>query len=279
MPAFRVAMSCVVFLALLAARPAAADVTCRLSGQVADIAGGKPVEAARVKVSDRHGVRTITTSDAGGRYSVEVPPGDYAVAFEYGTSRTVSQVSITPSCTATLDGKVDITGEIIVIQDQKPPAHPARPVNYKNRANPPYSDEALEKDAWTRAWMLLDISSTGEVTQFKFLKRPGYDLENIAAREVFKLQFEPARDEHGQPMRIWLVWGMEWPSNGWLMAMKLPRTMKPPIIGFPPRRMSDGVPCKDSGRPMFLGSLYPAYRDCSQADISKATGEKWIVHP
>jgi hypothetical protein len=279
MPAVRAVVLCVAVLALLAARPAAADVTCRVSGQVADISGGKPVEGARVKVSDRHGVRTITTSDAGGRYSVEVPPGDYAVAFEYGTSRTVNQIAVTSSCTATLDGKVDITGEVIVIQDLKPPTVPAKPLNFKPRANPPYSDEALVKDAWTRAWMLLDVSSTGEVTQFKFLKRPGYDLEDIASREVFKLQFDPARDEHGEPMRIWLVWGLEWPSNGWLMAMGLPRTMKPPIISFPPRKLSDRVPCKDSGRPMALGSIYPVYRDCTEPDITKFASEKWIVRP
>jgi hypothetical protein len=278
MPSIRAVVFCVASLALLAAHPAAADVICRLSGQVADIAGGQPVEGARVKVSDRHGVRQITTSDASGRYSVEVAPGDYAVAFEYGTSRTVNQVSVASTCTASLDGKVDITGEVIVIQDQKPPTVPAKPLNYKSRANPPYSDEALHKDAWTRAWMLLDISSTGEVTQFKFLNRPGYDLENIAAGEVFKLRFEPARDERGQPMRVWLLWSLEWPANSYLIAMDLPRTMKPPIVGFPQRRISDGVPCRGSG-PMHLGSVHPGYRDCSEPDISKFAKEKWIVRP
>ncbi|HYW86249.1 MAG TPA: hypothetical protein VFB50_00655, partial [Chloroflexota bacterium] len=112
----------------------------------------------------------------------------------------------------------------------------------------------------------------------KFLKRPGYDLETIAAGEVFKLRFEPARDARGEPMRIWLVWGIEWPSNGWLMAMKLPRTMKPPIVGFPPRLMSDRVPCKGSG-PMHLGSLYPTYRDCSQPDLAQFAKEVWIARP
>lgn len=278
MPSLR-AIVCLGFVVSLA-RPAAADsgVTCRLSGQVADIGGGKAVEGAKVVVSDRHGVREITTSNADGRYAVEVPPGDYAVAFEFGTSRTVNQVSVTPSCAARLDGKVDITGEVIVIQDQKPPAVPARPLNYQSRANPPYSDEAAGKDAWTRAWMLLDISSTGEVTQFKFLKRPGYDLERIATDEVFKLRFDPARDEHGEPMRIWLVWGMEWPSNAWLVAMNLPRSTRPPIVGFPPRRMSDSVPCRGSG-PWRFGSVFPTYRDCSQPDLTQFAREKWIVHP
>jgi hypothetical protein len=58
----------------------------------------------------------------------------------------------------------------------------------------------------------------------------------------------------------------------------LPRTMRPPIIGFPPRRMSDYVPCKGSG-PMNLGSLYPTYRDCSTPDLKRMPNEPWIVRP
>src|SRR5256885_14639452 len=102
--------------------------------------------------------------------------------------------------------------------------------------------------------------------------------ETTAPGKVSKPQSEPARDEHGQPMRVWLLWGLEWPSNSSLVAMNLPRTTKPPIIGFPPRRMSDGVPCAGSG-PMHLGSVHPGYRDCSEPDISKFAKEKWIVRP
>ena len=274
-----VALPFILITPALLARPAAADeVECRLRGQVADIQNGGTVEGARVLVSNASGLRGSTLTGRGGRYEVHVPPGEYDVEFVYGKSHALNHVTVTESCAATLDGKVDVTGEVIVIQDQKPPSVPARPLNFRPRRNPPYSDAALEKDAWTRAWMLLDISVTGQVTQFKFLKRPGYDLEDIAAKEVFDLQFEPARDEHGQPMRIWLVWGLEWPSNGWLMAMNLPRTMRPPIVGFPPRQMSDGVPCKGSG-PMHLGSLYPTYRDCSTPDLSRIPREPWIERP
>ena len=264
---------------LLVSRWAAADeVECRLRGQVADIQNGGAVEGARVLVTDKSSLRGSTVTNKGGFYVVMVPPGDYDVEFVYGKSHVLNHVALTESCTATLDGKIDITGEVIVVQDQKPPSVPARPLNFRPRRNPPYSDAALEKDAWTRAWMLLDVSVAGEVTQFKFLKRPGYDLEDIAAKEVFDLKFEPARDEHGQPMRIWLVWGLEWPSNGWLMAMQLPRTTRPPVVGFPPRLMSDGVPCKGSG-PMHLTSLYPTYRDCSRPDLSRVAKEPWIVRP
>jgi hypothetical protein len=175
----------------------------------------------------------------------------------------------------TLDG---ISGEVIVIHDRPAPKVPPRPINFSDRKTPPYSDEAIDKDAWTRAWMVLDISPTGEVTRFKFLRRPGYDLEKIAASEVFKLRFEPARDAAGKPMATWLVWGIEWPSNVWLVTFLGVRTGMPPLVGFPPRRMSDYVPCKGSG-PMLLGSLYPTYRDCSQPDLSRMQQEPWNVKP
>jgi len=74
------------------------------------------------------------------------------------------------------------------------------------------------------------------------------------------------------------VWGIEWPSNGWLDTFHIPRTMMPPFVGFPPHRMSDYVPCKGSG-PMNLKSYYPTYRDCSVADLSQMPNEPWIVKP
>jgi hypothetical protein len=260
---------------------AAADgeIQCHLTGQVADIQNGGAVEGAHVQISDHSGLREATVTDRAGHYEVYVRPGDYDVVFEYGKSRTGNHVSVTSSCIATLDGRVDRTGgEVIVIQDQKPPRVPARPSNYSPRKAPPYSDEALDKDAWTRAWVLLDVGPDGQVTQFKFLKRPGYDLENIAASELFKLTFDPARDDRDQPTRTFLIWGIEWTSNSWLMAMNLPRTMTPPIVGFPPRATSETVPCKGSG-PMHLGSVHPGYRDCSEPDLTQVAREPWIVRP
>lgn len=54
--------------------------------------------------------------------------------------------------------------------------------------------------------------------------------------------------------------------------------MLPPMVGFPPHRMSDYVPCKGSG-PMNLKSYYPTYRDCSVPDLSQMPNEQWIVKP
>src|SRR6186713_3100196 len=90
-------------------------------------------------------------------------------------------------------------GEVIVLEGRAPPSTPPKPTNFVKQKAPPYSDSAILSDAWTKAWMLLEIDERGVVTRFKFLKRPGYDLEPIAASEVFKLRFTPAKDAHNRP--------------------------------------------------------------------------------
>jgi len=166
-------------------------------------------------------------------------------------------------------------GEVIEIHD--PPVKP-KPINFKPSKAPPYSDAAILSDAWTKAWMLLDVSETGEVTRVKFLKRPGYDLEKIAIKEAFKLRFDPARDNHNQPVRTYVVWPIEWPSAWWLSDFVGTRSAMPPMVGFPPHRMDWYVPCRGSG-PMNLDSYHPAYKDCSRPDLSKAAVEAWVAPP
>ena len=158
--------------------------------------------------------------------------------------------------------------EVIVIDEKPPrPAVEAKATNFSRRKAPPYSDEAIESDAWTRAWLLLDIDARGTVTRFKFLKKPGYDLEAIAAQQVFGLRFDPARDARNRPQRTWMIWLIEWPSYGWLIDRLGVASGMPPVIGFPPRRMDAYVPCRGSG-PMNLGSIHPAYKDCSTPNLS-----------
>jgi hypothetical protein len=166
-------------------------------------------------------------------------------------------------------------GEVIEIHD--PPVKP-KALNFNPRKTPPYSDSAVLSDAWTKAWMLLDVSERGEVTRVKFLKRPGYDLEKIAIKEAFKLKFSPARDGRGNPLRVYVVWPIEWPSAWWLSTFTGTRSAMPPIVGFPPRSLADSVPCAGSG-PLVLDSLHPAYRDCSRPDLSRAAVEAWLAPP
>jgi hypothetical protein len=257
---------------------ASADETplSQLSGRVSDVHNGGPVEGAFVFVAGTGGLEHVLTTDRAGRYHAAVKPGTYSVVFAQGPSRSSGRVVVGEGA-ASLDGQVDITaGEVIVIREKlRPPVLP-KPTNWSPRKAPPYSDRAVLSDAWTKAWLLLDVSPQGVVERFKFLKRPGYDLDQIAVKEAFKLTFDPARDATGKPVRSWVVWGIEWPSAWWLSLFVGTRSTMPPVVGFPPRRMDEYLPCKGSGG-WLMGSLWKGYRDCSTPDLTRAPYEPWIL--
>ncbi|HUS63490.1 MAG TPA: hypothetical protein VMZ28_03065 [Kofleriaceae bacterium] len=170
-------------------------------------------------------------------------------------------------------------GEVIVIEGQRPRPH-VRPrvKNHDRVATPPYSDAAIESDAWTRAWLLLDVDEAGRVARFKFIRRPGHDLEPIAALQAFRLRFDPARDAGGRPIKSWVIWGIEWPSYWWLVTFVGTATRMPPEKLGPHgvRRLDASVPCRGGG-PLDLDSLHPVYRDCSLPDLSQPfDAEPWI---
>ncbi|MBA3463043.1 MAG: hypothetical protein H0T46_24010 [Deltaproteobacteria bacterium] len=167
------------------------------------------------------------------------------------------------------------SAEVIVIEGKAPPATPPRPTNFVKQAAPPYSDRAILSDAWTKAWLLLEIDERGTVTRLKFLNRPGYDLEKIAIAEAFKLRFDPALDGGKRAMRSTLLWEIEWPSAWWLSSFVGTRSAMPKIVGHPPRRQDHYVPCRGSG-PWAMGSVRPTYKDCSKPDLSKIATEAWI---
>jgi hypothetical protein len=165
--------------------------------------------------------------------------------------------------------------EVIVIEGHVPPATPPKPTNFVKQKAPPYSDRAILSDAWTKAWLLLDIDESGNVTRIKFLNKPGYDLEPIAKSEAFRLHFDPALDGAGHPMRSNLVWEIEWPSAWWLSTFVGTRSAMPKIVGFPGRRQDWYVPCRGSG-PWAMGSIRPTYKDCSKADLAKISTAPWV---
>lgn len=260
------------------AAPVPASARFSLSGRVLDRVRGGPVEGAVVFVAGASGLEHVLTTDREGRYAVAVRPGTYHVVFSQGPSRTSGKV-VVGAAPARLDGQVDsAAGEVIVIEEKLQPPVPPNPTNWSPRRAPPYSDRAVLSNAWTHAWLLLEVSERGEVTRFKFLERPGYDLEPIAAREAFKLRFDPARDREGKPMRSLLVWEIEWPSAWYLVALYGTRTRMPEWVGVPPRRQGRGLPCEGAG-PWQLGSVYRGYKKCSRPDLSRATAEPWVVPP
>ena len=159
-----------------------------------------------------------------------------------------------------------VPGETIVIHGKTPPPKVLpHPKKHYHRMAPPYSDEAILSDAWTKAWVLLDIDAHGVVQRVKLLKRPGYGLDAIAIAHAMKMRFDPAEDAQGYAVPSLLLWSIEWPSYWWLVDLDIPPTTVPNFADDPEVFKGTGmfvVPCKGSG-PMQLGSLHPTNRDCS----------------
>ena len=176
------------------------------------------------------------------------------------------------------DAPIKVRGEVIEIEGKAPATTPPKPTNFVKTKAPPYSERAILSDAWTKAWLLLELDESGTVTRIKFLNKPGYDLEQIAIAEAFKLRFSPALDGAKKPMRSAVVWEIEWPSAYWLSTFEGTRSKMPEVVGFPPRRRDHYVPCRGSG-PWAMGSIRPTYKDCSKPDLSKIKTEPWIERP
>jgi len=182
------------------------------------------------------------------------------------------------SIAAADDTPLKVRGEVIEIEGKAPATTPPKPTNFVKTKAPPYSERAILSDAWTKAWLLLELDERGTVTRIKFLNKPGYDLEQIAIDEAFKLRFSPALDGQKRPMRSAVVWEIEWPSAYWLSTFEGTRSKMPEVVGFPPRRRDHYVPCRGSG-PWAMGSIRPTYKDCSKPDLSKIKTEAWIERP
>jgi hypothetical protein len=161
-----------------------------------------------------------------------------------------------------------VRGETIIIRGTAPPKVLPKAKKRYGRIAPAYSDYAVLHDKWAKAWLLLDINEQGEVTRLKLVKAPGYDLDQIAIDRGFSMKFDPAEDANGNAIKSQLLTPVEWPSYWWLIAREGLATKIPEYI--------EKVPCFGSG-PMKLGSIHPAYRDCSPAPaLSKLDDFAWI---
>jgi hypothetical protein len=161
-----------------------------------------------------------------------------------------------------------VRGETIIIRGTAPPKVLPKAKKRYGRIAPAYSDYAIEHDKWAKAWLLLDIDERGVVTRLKLLKAPGYDLDQIAIERGFSMRFDPAEDIHGNAIPSQLITPIEWPAYWWLIAREGLATKIPEYI--------ERVPCEGSG-PMKLGSIHPAYRDCSPPpELSKLDEFAWI---
>jgi len=240
---------------------------------------GLPVPSATVLILGPNGFEQHSETDQRGEYRVTLKStGQYHVVFAAYRSHDSRSFIVKPGSANRADGNLDpSTGEVIVIRDLPPP--PVIAKSPPRRTLPPYSDYAIEHNTWTRAWLLLDIDEAGKVVRFKFLKRPGADLEKIAATYAFATTFEPARDRSGHAIRSRLIWDLEWPSHSWLIARTGVAAGIPPSISY--------VPCAGSG-PLNLdmaaqdsynrqlSSGTAMYRDCSMPSLEPAHTERWV---
>jgi len=289
-----------------------------LRGRVTDVLG-QPIGGARVYVLARTGGREETKTTKDGRYAITLERGGaYGVVIAVDDVHTYRTVLVEPGASTTLDVEVETDiggGEVINIVDKRPktPKVPAKPKQPPRQALP-YSEEAVERDAWAKAWLLLDVDATGRVTRLKLLKAPGFDLDRIAIEEGLKLRFDPARDDAGRPVRTYVVYAMEWPAWGWVIqgngvAMRpndvddlhaMSKTnaqtrLRDDIVPVGPglgqnigraywaapvavsfSHSLERVPCAGSG-PLNLDLRNRAYRDCSRYDLSQVDALPWIT--
>jgi hypothetical protein len=225
----------------------------QLRGRVLDH-GDKPVGGERVHVVSSSGAEQIVATDRDGRFRAELRGGIYTMVYVQADAHVTGEVTL-----PTVEGNA----EVVEIHETIPPAVAVPKTNPE--LVPEYSDAAIDRNVWTRAWLMLDVDETGSVVRLKLLRRPGFDLDAIATRDAFKLKFQPARDRANRPIRTLVIWGYEWPSYWWMQRHHNLMTRLPPEVG--------SVPCRD-GTPM-----HPEYRDCSQPDVATAMREAWIASP
>ncbi|MBV8757050.1 MAG: carboxypeptidase regulatory-like domain-containing protein [Deltaproteobacteria bacterium] len=208
-----------------------------LRGSVVDV-DGKPVGGARVHVGD-----AIVTTARDGSYRATLSAASSTVVYVDGDVR--------------ITGALAVGSEVVEIHEILPPAVAAKP---KSRTDVilDYTDAASDADEWTRAWLLLDVSERGDVTQLKLLADPGHGLAPIAERAAFALRFEPALDRSHKPMRSTVLWTYEWPAYWWLLQNHYSMSRLPPQA-----EMED---C--TGR---------RHRDCSEPDLTKLLTQPWVT--
>jgi hypothetical protein len=258
-------MRTAIALVLACAAPAAAETPTQaeVSGFVTygtgDLAGtvttldGAPISGATVHVATGAKEHVVKT-DAKGVFKVKL--------FDAGTTYIY------------VEDKVKITGQLasavkegeyeaIAIRETLPPVV-APKAKIGLDVIPEYSEKAMDKDVWTRAWLLLDVSEAGKVRRVKLINAPGFDLDQIAIREAFKIPFEPARDRANTPVSALVLWTWEWPAHYWLVQNRKYPNRVPPL--------ATRINCKGSGPSKAL-------RDCTKPAVAKAVTLPWIERP
>src|SRR6185436_12076818 len=89
----------------------------KLSGRVTDN-NDQPVGGTTVTITAPDGSETRVVTDPTGAYVATVPTGGpYSVVFAFGKMKIAGQVDVPADGAATLDGKLELTGEIIEVRE------------------------------------------------------------------------------------------------------------------------------------------------------------------
>jgi hypothetical protein len=251
------ALACVTSAA--ADTPQSAEVSGFVTYGTGDLAGtvtdldGKPITGATVRLAAGEKERIVKTDTKGVFKAKLVDTGATYVYVE-------DKVKISGRlASAVQEGDY----EAIAIRETLPPV-----VAPKSKIGldviPAYSELAMDKDVWARAWLLLDVTETGKVRRVKLINAPGFDLDKIAIREAFRVPFEPARDRANNAVEALVLWTWEWPAHYWLIQNRKYPNRVPPI--------AKSINCKGSGPTKAL-------RDCTKPAVAKAVTLPWIDKP
>ncbi|HEX7704150.1 MAG TPA: carboxypeptidase-like regulatory domain-containing protein [Kofleriaceae bacterium] len=224
-----------------------------LSGRVTDL-DNKPLKGVKVHIAPKHAAEQIVTTDGDGNYRLAHFAGDYAYVYVEAKVKIAGQVVV-----AAKEGDV----ETVEMRETLPPAVQPKPLT-PTWIVPDYSELAEDKNTWTRAWLLLEVSANGDVTRVNLLDKPGLDLDKIAVRDAFKLKFEPARDRTNHKVPAMVVWTYEWPPYFWMVNYQSVPHQLPNAVGL--------VPCHPDGRSSVI-------RDCSKPTMANAMTQPWFTKP
>jgi hypothetical protein len=207
---------------------------------------GKPVAGVHVHVVGDNAQEAVTAPD--GTYTLALAGGDHAFVYIDGDAQLTAQLA-TPG-----------SDSVIELHEVLPPAVPAKAHEHADVILD-YSDDASDADTWARAWLLLDVSETGAVSQVKLLNDPGHALAPIAIKAALAMTFDPARDRANRPIRSTVLWTYEWPAYWWLVENHYART-RLPLETFT-------LPCNGHD------SKFVRHRDCTPPDLSKIVTAPW----
>jgi hypothetical protein len=230
------------------------EITGPISGRVSEL-DGTPVADREVFIASEAGQQVVRT-DAQGRFRIDLKDtkGSKTV-FVQGTLR----LTLEKLQESTYEGETAVE----IQESELPKVMPK--LKSDGLRILPYSAKARAADTWIRAWLILDVTASGEVRRVKLLNPPGHDLDTVAVRAAFDLRFEPARDAAGRAVDAAVLWTFDWPAYQWMIEHRFSLEWMPPE--------ATALACR--GDDVLRG----AYRECPPPAVARAHALPWLSRP